>query len=327
MSGGRSRGFVGVINERLINTIYNTEWLKELTKTGLLACTSRYPIGRNIYDRDWDLLIVLDACRVDALRQVAPDYEFLEEIESVWSVGSATAEWTANTFVQSYRETIRETACVTANGTVKWTMEGDNRQLENDLVAAWLTDFDMVSPEDFLLLDTVWEYGPRDPYGGLIVPEAVTDRVVRVGRKKNWNRLIAHYMPPHAPHRSRAITANRHLKFHEANPWKAIRNGTDRSRVWDNYLADLRWVLDTVEELLRNVDAEKVVITADHGDAFGEYGVYSHPMGVPHPHIRRVPWAQTTAVDSGEYVPRLVDQDTESLDRAVDDQLRKLGYL
>jgi hypothetical protein len=55
--------------------------------------------------------------------------------------------------------------------------------------------------------------------------------------------------------------------------------------------------------LLENVDAERVVITADHGEGFGEYGVYEHPVGCPAPTIKRVPWATTTAADTGSYVP------------------------
>jgi hypothetical protein len=321
-----ARGVSAALRNRLIGGVYQTGWLQELVKTGLLACTSRYPIGRNVYERDWDLLVILDTCRVDALREAAPEYDFLDDIEAVWSVGSATAEWTANTFTRSHVDEIRDTVCVTANGTVEWTLEGDNTQLENDLVAPGLTNFDMASPEDFLLLDSVWEYGPRDPFGGLVVPKAVTDRVIQAGRNEDADRLIAHYMPPHAPHRSRAIAENRSLEFEEGNPWKALRNGASKPDIWGNYLADLRWVLDTVEDLLRNVDAEEVVITADHGDAFGEYGVYSHPMGVPHPHVRKVPWARTSATDSGEYSPQL-DRDPDVLDRAVGDQLEKLGYL
>lgn len=176
-------------------------------------------------------------------------------------------------------------------------------------------------------MDSVWEYGPRDPFGGLIIPEAVTDRAAQAGRNERWDRLIAHYVPPHAPHRSRAIAENRSLEPEEASPWEALRNGTDKSCIWENYLADLRWVLDTVEELLRNVDAEEVVITADHGDAFGEYGVYSHPMGVPHPHVRKVPWVRTSATDRGEYTPQLGERDPKELDRGTEDQLQKLGYL
>jgi len=35
---------------------------------------SRLPLGTNIYDRSWDVVVVLDACRVDVLRAVADDY-------------------------------------------------------------------------------------------------------------------------------------------------------------------------------------------------------------------------------------------------------------
>jgi len=41
------------------------------------------PVGTNIYERDWDALVVLDACRVDILREVADEYEFIDEVDSV----------------------------------------------------------------------------------------------------------------------------------------------------------------------------------------------------------------------------------------------------
>jgi hypothetical protein len=31
-----------------------------------------------VYDLEWDTLIILDTCRVDALRTVADEYDFLE---------------------------------------------------------------------------------------------------------------------------------------------------------------------------------------------------------------------------------------------------------
>lgn len=39
----------------------------------------------------------------------------------------------------------------------------------------------------------------------------------------------------------------------------------------------------------RIVDDVRVVITADHGEAFGGWGAYGHPMGMMHPAVRRVP--------------------------------------
>lgn len=110
MSNGGSRGMFFRLGDRLVGGIYGSDQLRELCKTGLLACTSRYPIGRNVYERDWDLLVVLDTCRVDALREVSPEYDFIGEVDAVWSVGSATAEWTANTFTQSHLDKISKTA-------------------------------------------------------------------------------------------------------------------------------------------------------------------------------------------------------------------------
>jgi len=40
----------------IIFTLYLTIWY---------TITSRWPFGRNAYESDWDLLIILDACRVD----------------------------------------------------------------------------------------------------------------------------------------------------------------------------------------------------------------------------------------------------------------------
>ena len=35
--------------------------------------TSRWPLGTHVYNEDWDLLVILDACRVDVLEEVAND--------------------------------------------------------------------------------------------------------------------------------------------------------------------------------------------------------------------------------------------------------------
>ena len=55
---------------------------------------------------------------------------------------------------------------------------------------------------------------------------------------------------------------------------------------------DLRQGLDAVEMLVEDIDAENIVITADQGDAFSEYGIYSHPI-LPIPPLRKVPWVST----------------------------------
>jgi len=161
--------------------------------------------------------------------------------------------------------------------------------------------------------------------GGILLPEFVTDRAISVGRSHDYDRLIVHYLPPHNPYRARAITTGRDLESYEHRPFDHLRDGGDRSVVWSSYLDELRWGLSDVGVLLENVDAEKAVVTADHGELFGSVGLYSHPTGVPHPNLRRVPWAETTAVDTHTYEPHY-DAPTDSGAEPNLEQLEHLGY-
>lgn len=98
--------------------------------------------------------------------------------------------------------------------------------------------------------------------------------------------------------------------------------------VWNSYLADLRYVLDDVELLLKNLDADTVIISADHGEAFSEYGVHGHEIGSFHPKVRTIPWVETSAVDEETYLPTIEAPETESelSTDEVEEQLSALGY-
>lgn len=112
-----------------------SEWVKENQRTykkhGLKAVPrsayyaylglwfsviSRFPTGENVFEKDWDILLLLDACRVDALEAVAEEYSFINNVGSILSVGSSSEEWLANTFTTEYQETVNDTAYLSANG-------------------------------------------------------------------------------------------------------------------------------------------------------------------------------------------------------------------
>ena len=80
-----------------------------------------------------------------------------------------------------------------------------------------------------------------------------------------------------------------------------------------------------MELLLRSVDAESVVVSSDHGNAMGEWGVYGHPPNMPHDCLRNVPWVETTANDNGEYEPSV--EPTTTVDASKEEQLKSLGYI
>jgi len=290
----------------------------------LLGASSRRPLGTNVFDREWDLLIVLDTCRYDALCSLAPEYEFVEDVGSLYSLGSSTREWTANTFTERYREAIAETAVVCTNAQVTRTLEAGNA-MESPL-AQRVTTWDTVEPDAFYAFDSVSDYAPMDPFGGTTIPEIATDRAIRAGREHDAERMIVHYLPPHSPFRADALRENRSLEDYEYRPFDYLRDGGDHDLVWELYLEEIRWALDSVEVLLDNVDAERAVVTADHGELFGHLGLYSHPTGVPHPRLRRVPWLELSATDSGSYEPRYEKPDRKRAPKETAKQLEYLGY-
>jgi hypothetical protein len=108
--------------------------------------------------------------------------------------------------------------------------------------------------------------------------------------------------------------------------WQKLQAGkVSREEVWAGYRENLELALDDIDLLLENVDAEKVVITSDHGNALGEWAVYGHPPTMPLDCLRVVPWIETTAVDRGTHEPETEYQADADTDR--EEQLAALGYV
>lgn len=294
-----------------------------------IAFESRIGLGQNVFDRDWDLLIILDTCRVDALQTVRDEFEYIESVESIKSVGSYSPEWIANTFDKSYSDIIAKTAYITANPHSKTV-------IENGLETHWKSKstrrlrqlkrwgkYDPVGEDDFGLYEPVWKESQGEDEKNEN-PRLVTDHGIRADRSGDYDRIILHYMPPHLPHVGRARKESRDLHDFEKKPWPYIRRTNDKETPFKSYLDTLRLALEEVEVAITNMDRPNTVITADHGEAFGEYGVFDHPGGSLHPHVKQVPWAIASATDEKTREPELVEGEP---DRSVDEALEALGYL
>lgn len=276
--------------------------LYQLYWGGMRRTTPFFQEGTNIFEKDWDMLIVLDGCRVDAIKQVANEWEFLKDPGLHRSTASTSGEWMQTTFTNDYTEEITETVYVTANPHSKDVRE-----------------------KPFLHFDPVYDYGWDEGTNGYPAP-IVTDAAIEAGRTycDQRERLIVHYMQPHFPSIPDPIG---HGRERLDTAWKQLMVGRiDEDRLWESYIANLSYVLEYVELLLKNVDAEVTVISADHGNAKGEWGVYSHPHGLPIDVLRNVPWYRTSAKDRGEYSPKLKDEKTTANDAEIDKRLRALGY-
>lgn len=275
--------------------------------------TRFYNPGTPIWDDEWDILLVLDTCRVDLLQQVADEYTFLPDpdtINSRWSVASMSEQWIERTFSETYASEISKTAYITGN------------PLTNKAVFAEIP----------VIIDEVWESAWDDNLN-TIPPRPLTDRAINTWRERSnkIESMIVHYMQPHAP-----FIPDPDLGDY-ADPedfgegftdiWHQIGDELTRKEIWAAYRENLRYVLDDVELLLENVDTERVVITADHGNAIGEFGQWGHPWDVLLPCIRNVPWVVTSGEDTQEYQPEIVDNETRSIDKTdVDKRLDALAY-
>jgi hypothetical protein len=229
-------------------------------------------------------------------------------------------EWLIQTFRQRFKDKIRRTAYVSGNPYITPVFRERDSPPGKLSIPFGPTEYDVVDPEEFAYLDEVREYGV-DEETGAVHPRTITDRAISVARELDPDRLIVHYMQPHAPH----IGDEHGLG---GNIFPRLQNGEiTEDEAWRSYMENLRLVLDELSLLLENLDASTVAITADHGEAFGEYGFYAHPIGCPLPSVRRVPWIETTATNTGGYTPE-IDPDEDFRETvSLDQHLEDLGYL
>lgn len=228
--------------------------------------------GIAVFDQDWDVLIILDACRYDAFRKHA---SFPGYLKSVRSRGSVTPEWIrANVAGRDLTDTV----CVSANG--------HYIKLDEELNVRWHAFEPVV--EDTL----------ADAEGSLLTasPKAVTNRARDALNEFPRKRVVIHYVQPHTPYLG--TLGRKHFE-----PGRNLGDiGTDptfdRDLIVEAYHENLRLVLSSVEELLDTAgpDIGRVVITSDHGELLGDRLLplpirqWGHIPNLHHPILVRVPW-------------------------------------
>jgi len=271
-------------------------------------------------DDDW-LLIVLDACRYDMFESVASSH-FEGRMSRVRSAGHDTFEYVRLCWPAEY-DMPYVSGATPINSQERDYEDPHFQQL-----------YDGYVPADHLDIVDVWDFG-WDESLGTCPPESVTDAAL----EQDSDRLVAHYFQPHAPylgcHSLLGHTENEHASPHDGLPVdKPIWDQVKRGRISDQelrsaYESNLRVVLSEVCRLIEAVDHERVVIMGDHGEALGEWNVYSHPR-TPHPKIRTVPWMEVVGLtEVGESAAELAEPgDTrQQAEGSVGDRLEVLGYL
>lgn len=305
-------------------------------------------------DTDWNVLIILDACRADYFHQLCS-----AEAATVRSPATYTRDWFRKAVAASVLD-----GCKYFNANPIVTEETQNHLAEGIVHVANIT-------EGWGIYDSVH---PRD------VNKSVKEYIARAGQPE---RMVIHYMQPHAP----AIltwesvhdrctgdppptmcayvgpfswawaaadtvmmdwlglrTLVFSMEMHEALPesgqlhkglayaYAQIRRLAKKLRLRGHleseprtYIANLLCVWDYVQAMLESLRGT-VVVTADHGELLGEYGGRrGHNKVWQYPELHAVPWL---VLERGTFRPQPVqagDTFAEG-DTQVIARLEALGY-
>lgn len=268
--------------------------------------------GTPHWDRgDWDVLVILDACRFDLMQEVAVEYDWLPKVRRHYSPASMSPQWLEQMTRPKYLDEMAETALISAN---PFTREN------------------FVRADEWSGLDDVWRYAWDDTHG-TVLPRDVTDATIRQHRSQNHGRLIAWYLQPHIPFvgsdwsegfDSTEIFGRDGGEDMDRGMWDRFDDGAiSFEELWQGYRENLKFVLDDVRLLLENVDG-RVVISSDHGNAIGEWGIVGHPRYSVVPALRRVPWIELLASDEQTHSPESASASIDPVD--VEERLKALGY-
>lgn len=286
----------------------------------------RHGGGVDVMERDWDTLILLDACRYDIFEEIN---DIPGELTSVLSQGSHSEEFIENNFSGKQ---FHNTVYVTAN-VYGAQVEGG---VFHDVVVSFADDADNPRHKD-----------NRSP-------ELVRDLAIKAHEQYPNKRLIIHFMQPHSPYFSDTAETVRQL-FREQDgiqfrTWdgqpdddsevdlikdlnEAAMQGDISPQLLRNlYKENLEIVLDATRELLEELDG-KTVVSSDHGELLGEREAFFRPLRYNHPkhvymkELRRVPWLIIDAAERRNVVSEPPEKKQALSEDTIEDQLEALGYV
>lgn len=279
-----------------------------------------------IHEDEWDYLIVLDACRFDEFEK---HYEkYLEgDLEKVRSRGSATPEWLTNTWTKR-RYNINY---ITANPYVNSSSIGIGDlvdQINSDWKArdrftqineAWVDRWHekgTVHPDDMRVYseEKIEDSDIKKTVIHFIQPhrpfisnegesnhnwynriEAIKDDSNDVDRDVSlkyeflektrflWSKPF-HSLPERFKYYIREFTGM-------GNNYRGFVKEHGLEKTKEYYSKDLDLALENISELIEKLDG-KVVVTADHGESWGEKLEWGHPLGSNNPVLVEVPWLE-----------------------------------
>jgi hypothetical protein len=275
------------------------------------------------FEREWDYLLVLDAARYDVFADVYEDY-FEGELRKFDSGASATPEWvdryftgfhdvtyfSANPYVNSLPLPLTET------GTVPYeTTPADHIARVIDIWdSGWDDGIGTVRPEEvnreFMIERdgvegrTVLHYmQPHAPFLGR--GQGRINRSIHNSFSKLKETGVAGGLGGLLEDRLSGIVERLEdselamkagmLSNLDGQSLLEVSTGDARETLLSYHEENLREAMEYAARMARSLDGN-VVVTSDHGEAFGEEGVWGHHIETHIPPLVEVPWLDVEGV-------------------------------
>lgn len=233
-----------------------------------------------LLNEDSFLLIVFDSCRYDFFQFIYRKYLY-GNLLAVKSLGPYTYSWIPKVF--SKRE-FKDIKIFYAGSKIKT----HDIRLEKFVPPNRNVDVVRVNPRAEMYI---------------ALPNEVNNEILRLGLAK---RTIIWYMQPHYPwvkHMDLSLKLLKEVTWYEFTPEHLVekgirRKGISRHEIVKAYVDNLRIALKGASSLIREVRdrfSGRIVVTADHGEMLGEYGLYLHPH-YELPQLYVVPWLEVEDV-------------------------------
>lgn len=297
------------LNEALTKVVFRplVGWQQWNTKRALPAQRDRLD---DLRERDEYTLLVFDAGRHDYLAPLLRD-RYRGDVDATYSAARDTFEWISKVWEGDFEDVTYVSGMVPVSDEIPDFDAEDFKRY-----------YDGINPGDSIgeivkLWETHW-----DDSVSTVPPETVTDVALDYADR---DKLVVHYNQPHSPYIGTpellGHTNNTSARPARGDPndepiWQRVRAG----EISDDYLRMAYWgnaarAIEAAKPLIR--ERQTVVATSDHGEALGEWGMYTHDRA-PHPKRRVVPWQRIDGVATEERG----GGETGS----VDEKLKALGY-
>jgi hypothetical protein len=266
--------------------------------------------GLDVFERDWDTLCILDACKYDLFeeRNTLPG-----NLEKVVSRSSSTKEFLRANF---HGREFLDTVYVTGSPMLHRLRDRIDTQF-HDVI-------------------NVWQEEGWDETCRTVMPETMADATRKARAEYPNKRLFVHFLQPHYPFIG--PIGREHFDLDRLNfEWDKLRRGEidiPEDVVRQAYAENLDEVLPHIEQLFSDLPG-RIVVTSDHGQMFGTSAFpiplreYGHPPGIYTPELVEVPWL----VYDQETRPEISAEDptgpgeTDVDQELAQERLRDLGYL